>query len=375
MQYNEDISLPNPDRVGNTFGGWFLDKNLSMPFNYTKMPMENMVLYAYWLEETKPNEFRTGYNDFIYDEQLLIIEYIGSSEIVNIPMYIGGEPVRVINSQAFKGSEIVEVKLSETIWTIESEAFRDCSKLEKIYIPNTIKYVYSDVFKNCNNLSYKEENSLMYLGNDANPYLLLIDTTSTLITECLINEKTKIICPYAFSGCQNLISVEIPNSVVELTQSVFSSCTSLKTVYLGDGLDEIPFETFSQCINLTNVYFGKNIKVIGASAFRGCTSLKEISIPDGVTAIKTSAFSDCSNLSKIVLPASISSIEMSVFWNDYKMNSIYYLGTERQWESIIFGGSNTQIQTAKKYYYSSERPTQAVDSYWHYVDGRIEVWS
>lgn len=47
-QYQEDISLPTPTRTGFTFGGWYTNSACTTANTYTKMPANNINLYAKW---------------------------------------------------------------------------------------------------------------------------------------------------------------------------------------------------------------------------------------------------------------------------------------------------------------------------------------
>ena len=49
QDYNTILSMPtNPSRVGYTFDGWYLDETLTSPFSSSRMPAENITLYAKW---------------------------------------------------------------------------------------------------------------------------------------------------------------------------------------------------------------------------------------------------------------------------------------------------------------------------------------
>ena len=70
-----------------------------------------------------------------------------------------------------------------------------------------------------------------------------------------------------------LVSVEIPEGVLELGANLFDGCTSL-----------------------TSISLPSSLKVIGDAAFKGCRSLKEISIPASVKYIYQNTFEGCSSL-------------------------------------------------------------------------------
>ena len=117
---------------------------------------------------------------------------------------------------------------------------------------------------------------------------------------------------FAFSGCTNLTSVTIPNSVTSMGDRVFSGCTSLRSVTLLNSLTGIGPEAFFGCTSLTNVNLGNNVTSIGPRAFAGCTSLTNVTIPNSFTSIGQQAFSG-SSLTSVMVPNSVTSIGPSAF--------------------------------------------------------------
>jgi uncharacterized repeat protein (TIGR02543 family) len=46
VNFGETITLPNPTLQGYVFAGWFMDEALTIPYNLTTMPAEDVMLYA-----------------------------------------------------------------------------------------------------------------------------------------------------------------------------------------------------------------------------------------------------------------------------------------------------------------------------------------
>jgi uncharacterized repeat protein (TIGR02543 family) len=46
VDYNQPINLPNPTLEGYTFAGWFMDEALTIPYNLTTMPANDVTLYV-----------------------------------------------------------------------------------------------------------------------------------------------------------------------------------------------------------------------------------------------------------------------------------------------------------------------------------------
>ena len=93
---------------------------------------------------------------------------------------------------------------------------------------------------------------------------------------------------------------------------------------------------FLNASNLTSIVIPDSVTSIGEGAFSGCSSLTDIAIPDSVTSIGDSAFSNCRSLTSIVIPDSVTSINKYTFSGCSNL-SIYYRGTEAQWNAISNG--------------------------------------
>lgn len=111
------------------------------------------------------------------------------------------------------------------------------------------------------------------------------------LTEIIIPDGVTSIGSNAFQNCTSLASVQIPNSVTSLGTYIFDGCSSLTDVTLGKGLISIPSYMFSNCESLKNIKIPYNVATIGSYAFLNDTAFTEITIPRKTTAINSNAFS------------------------------------------------------------------------------------
>ncbi|GBU26568.1 hypothetical protein R84B8_00078 [Treponema sp. R8-4-B8] len=103
-----------------------------------------------------------------------------------------------------------------------------------------------------------------------------------------INEKpVTIIGSWAFSNCDSLTSVTIPNSVTSIGTYAFSDCNSLTSVTIPNSVTSIGGGVFTYCISLTNVTIPNNITSIEDGTFSFCSSLISVNIPNRVTRVRT----------------------------------------------------------------------------------------
>lgn len=137
-----------------------------------------------------------------------------------------------------------------------------------------------------------------------------------------LSEGLTDIGKYAFSGCANLTSIEIPNTVTSIGFYAFDGCVGLTSIDIPNSVISIGFNAFENCNSMTSVTIGNNVANIGEQAFYGCNSLSFLSIGNNVTNIGKNAFSNCSSLTSIELPNSITNIEEQAFSGCSSLTSI-----------------------------------------------------
>ena len=111
-----------------------------------------------------------------------------------------------------------------------------------------------------------------YVGK---PYYITIPETHNGLPVTTINEN-------AFSDCDSLTSVTIPDSVTSIGSSAFDYCTSLTSVTIGNSVTSIGYFAFGYCSRLTSITIPDSVTSIGSSAFDYCYNLTSVTIPDGL---------------------------------------------------------------------------------------------
>ena len=157
------------------------------------------------------------------------------------------------------------------VTSIGNDAFRDCSGLTSVTIPNSVTSIGGSAFYGCSRLtSVTIPNSVTSIGGSA------------------------------FRVCSSLTSVTIPNSVTSIENYAFKDCSSLTSVTIPNSVTSIGWWAFWNCSGLTSVTIPNSVTSIGKSAFQGCSGLTSVTIPNSVTSIGNSAFFGCSGLRKLI---------------------------------------------------------------------------
>ena len=121
-----------------------------------------------------------------------------------------------------------------------------------------------------------------------------------VVPETIESYPVKRINRCAFSGCFDLTSIIIPDSVTIIDNSAFRGCSSLTSITIPDSVTIIGDRAFSGC-PLTSIKISDNVTSIDSAAFAKCTSLTSITIPNNVRSIGGAALQIGSSTNKATI--------------------------------------------------------------------------
>lgn len=303
--------------------------------------------------------------------------------------------VTSIGERAFENCyNLTNVTIPNSVTQIEDHAFKGCILLASILIPDSVTSIGEEAFYNTAyyNDSSNWEDSVLYIDK----YLIRAETN--ISGSYSIKFGTTVIADYAFSECDGLKRITIPNSVkymgidtfIESTSLVdvyytgelagwctidfplyhsspmcyadnlyingilvadeliipdsvtsigdyaFVNCSSLSRITIPRTVEKIGCYAFLYCNSLENVEIPNSVTSIGSGAFDSCTSLKSVAIPDSITSIPSHAFDDCKKLISITISNGITSIGDCAFRNCYSLTSVTIPDSVTNIESYAF---------------------------------------
>lgn len=261
---------------------------------------------------------------------------IGSSLPSVTKELIFGNSVKSIGYEAFRYcSNLTSINIPDNVTKLDTRAFADCMNLTSVNIAEGVTEIGYGAFYNCPNLaSVTIPNSATNVGEWA------FEKCSSLTTVSLPNTLSKI-SKGTFYECTGLTSVEIPNSVKEIGGWAFDNCSSLTSVEIPNSVEKMDTSAFRLCTALTSVKLSENLKKVSPWNFAYCSKLQTIEIPNSVTEIGTSAFGLCSELTNVSIGNSVTTIGDCAFEGCYNLANINLGNAITNIGSGIFNGCHS----------------------------------
>jgi len=273
--------------------------------------------------------------------------------------YLGNSNNPYVYLASVTSTNIKNANIHNDCKFIGSSAFKDCYRLKKIVVPNSVINIGHSAFNNCSSLT---EITLPFVGasrtatNFQAVFGYIFGYTTTLSSSTVSGAKfqyydlsnynmyyhyyipdsiTKVtitsainISSKAFYNCSNLTDLVIGDSVKSIGEDVFYNCSNLMynekggLKYLGSNSNPYLYLAGATSKDITTLNIDDNCKFIGEKAFYDCDNLESIKIPDSVKSIATNAFCDCSSLESVIIGDGVSDISDYAFKNCYNLTNV-----------------------------------------------------
>lgn len=277
-----------------------------------------------------------------------------AEENVMIPSTYNGLRVRVVewyNWEPEISTRIVSLYISDSVQyvVVTHSLYSGYENLMEIRLPrNPNAMIYGSLaLSSCAfyNDPNNWDNGALYMDD------WLLATNDDLPEEYTVKQGTYGIAYGALSRLDviyggHVKKVTVPDGVQALVGS-FEGCASLEEVVLPDSLSSIGYGAFVGCESLESITIPDGVTTVGDNMFFDCGSLTSITIGDGVTFIGNSAFHSCSSLTSIVIPDSVTSIGEGAFAGCESLETVYYRGSEEEWNEIGIRGGNEPLLNAE----------------------------
>ena len=197
--------------------------------------------------------------------------------------------ISIENSAFLECTSIESIEIPNSVVSIKQKAFWGCDGLKSITIGNAVREVGEGAFTNCKALEkviiHSIENwcqivwareystSTIFYCSQPLHYAHRLYLENNEIRNLTIPTSIKAINYHAFYGCQSLESVTIQNSLTAdktIGEEAFSGCNNIVSFDMGESVVELGRRCFSNCIRLQRIIIPKSVVSIDEGAFYGC---------------------------------------------------------------------------------------------------------
>lgn len=293
---------PEPERTYAVFDGWYFEPDCVNEYdNTTAVLTDDITVYALWVNEDDTLPYTYVIQD---DGTAKITGYTGKRRHLTIPSRIDGYSVTAIGESAFSSqSKLRTVVLPDTLKVLCSEAFRDCTMLTSVQIPENVERIEERAFYNCA--------KLRTVGIPASGALVSVGD-------------------YAFAYCGCLSRFDIPMKLTSINATAFYSDMSMVLVTVSAENARFSIQNDALVTSGHLVYYptgrggeytvAPSVTAIDAYAF-AYSQIRQAVLPEELTTIGESAFL-YSCLERLDLPEMLTMLGEGCFERNYYLKSV-----------------------------------------------------
>ena len=274
----------------------------------------------------------------------------------NNDTFILPNSITTIDRYAFDSSHYKQIVLPDGLKIIGEGAFKSCTYLSELTIPNSVSTVGVDILYDapsvvirvvaktsgaywqsnwnstnnivvydCLNNDKSEDGNIyafsdgaLYRIADGNAAFVSFPTGSAVVTvpdSIIYKDSTVYVTEIDVKAFKNkpIQSVTLPTYLTSIPRYMFDNCKQLSSVTARGDITEICESAFDGCEKLTHLTGFDNVSVLENNAFYHCTSLQTINLPK-VTVVGNNAFLQCTSLQNVTLSPALTEIGDSAFY-------------------------------------------------------------
>ena len=377
INYLESLTPTEVNRSGYNLSGWYLDSELTTPFNSNIPVTSDMTLYAKWMKNYYNIVFDINTGGVSPESQSILYEEKAEEPATPtrvgwnfLGWYVDYNTIFNFNTP-ITHNYLLYARWEQTIYYVYFNTdggnhieTQELNYPEKAIMPTdpiktgyefdgwysdselTTLYDFNDRVTDDVTLYAKWKTDFLYtaVGNNITITGLRegLVINDLQIPEIYANMTVTAIETGAFSDRDDIITVTIPRSVISIGEGAFSNCPNilsfsvdnrnskyftinnalfyynsrLFSIYTAT-LIQYPLANEATTFTLNNYIIG-----IGLSACEGAVSLETISISSTVTTINDYAFKDCTSLISCNLPITTVNVGVGVFMNCISLPTI-----------------------------------------------------
>ena len=268
-----------------------------------------------------------------------------SATVFNIP-----ETVEILGKESFACAQLTAMPEMPSLRVIGQFAFRDCQRLARLTIPETVEHIRSGVFNGCNALWSVTFNAINAQCDGR--------VSPRDLERIVLGDKVRRVPAGLYTGNTNVTEVILPQSVEILDPEVFADCVNLEYVRLSDNITTISDRSFYGCSSLRDLHWPARLRTVGASAFRDCVSLKTVSLPEGVESVGYDAFGFCHGVENLYIASTINAFNYGCFTFDNAGTPVTITATaatpqEYEWNWHYIGPATIKVPAASLAHYKA----------------------
>lgn len=275
----------------------------------------------------------------------------------NLKTVILPDTITEIDDRAFIYTSIENINIPDSVEVIGESAFACCYDLESITVPDTDIYIKRDAFTQAGLTSVYIPATPTFGGG-------VFDECRSLATVTFANGRTSV-GSLTFDGCWALTTVTLPDTLETLPDYMFFNCSELAAIGLPSSLKKIGVSNSGYSCGsvfyhtkISELILPEGLEEINKSALYGMQYLERITIPSSVNYIGEEAFEQDSALTSVRIEdtnGTLTAIRKNTFNYCYNLETVYYGGTDENWDAITIDPvGNGYFLDAKHYFYNYE---------------------